>query len=370
MIEINFEIKKGDKHPRNGIGKHAFIYRGKELNDLAKKYGRENEKLCLKIFYDSPTMKWGDNPRKDQPRKNTNLDEATVIQNIAAWYNLAPRVYALFEIMYNGRKVYAQLTQDLGKCEVENDRDHSKAIEVCEAVNRVCERFGIVRHDFDVSCFDEIGGKLIDFQGFSLGDDFREKVAEFYKVKTAWGSRYYQRVPELGLHGSPRKLDVRLEAMKIDAIDFQGKTFADFGCNGGDFVRQAIDRGAKRAIGIDLPDAAHGAHVVSMLLGYYNADFIGKDISKEKFLHIDDEKGTWHLPDIVFYLSMIRHTGLPEWLVELPNELLVIEWNNGITEKLLAMWVDSKFKFYKMVGRSSDHGDKPYWWCSNTKEIL
>ena len=48
MIKIKHDYKKDLDYK---IGKHCFIYRGKAMKKIKEDLGRENQDLCLKVFY-------------------------------------------------------------------------------------------------------------------------------------------------------------------------------------------------------------------------------------------------------------------------------------------------------------------------------
>jgi len=363
MIEINYTVPKNDRSHERGYGKHCFIYRGQEVQEIAKKYGREKQKkLCLKIFDRCQNIdKWGDDPLTEEHAvRNTILGEATIVQNLCSIFGLAPRVYALEKIKFNGKEVMAQLTQDLGNPAPPEFKlaviDHSKAIKLYEKIKKLGEQFGFKTNYDDVSCYDEIDGRLVDFQSFYLTDDFDDKIRKFYAEHTKWGKVYYQQENEMGMLAGPRRLKDRIKALKLDRFNFKNRSVLDLGCNGGQIMRWIARHGGNQICGYDLSDVVKGAAVMSYALRYENLEFFDTDL----------DKYTW-LPntkyDVVLYLSMIRHTGLPDWLPKIAKEMVIIEWNNGVTVQELEDWMTKNFASWEKVGESADHGNKPCYWC-------
>ena len=91
MIKIKFDFKSGLGRQ---VGKQCFIYRGPELKKIKKELGREDQNLCLKVFYDQDKPgNWG-----DEGQRSTTIKEATFIQNICWYKGIAPRVYKLMKV--------------------------------------------------------------------------------------------------------------------------------------------------------------------------------------------------------------------------------------------------------------------------------
>jgi len=211
-----------------------------------------------------------------------------------------------------------------------------------------------------------MGGKLVDFNTFHFTEDHREKVMAIIRDKGHYGKTIYQDEPKLDIISTPRKTQHRIEAMKLDKIDFKGKSVLDLGCATGGFCRYASDRGAGAVLGIDFEDVVgtdtrEAAYLVAWELGYFDIEFEQMDLRVEK-----PPKA-----DIVFFLSLDYHIGLPDWLAEVTNEVCVFELNTrgfnkdiniekGTENKLRVM-----FRKIKLVGRAEDQGNcqKPIYHC-------
>jgi 2-polyprenyl-3-methyl-5-hydroxy-6-metoxy-1,4-benzoquinol methylase len=175
-----------------------------------------------------------------------------------------------------------------------------------------------------------------------------QKVRELYS-HLKWFRRYYQDIPELGLNRSERKNAQRVIDLQLDRIDFQDKIVWDVGCAGGFFLRYAIDRGAKRAIGFDRLNIVTVVSQVNALLGYGQIELHGVDLDDYDFSDVPD-------PDIVFFLSMNYHVGVPE-AIQKRAQMVIFEDNGkksrGIPGKIGRSFTDN-FEHIEYIGRSSD----------------
>lgn len=345
------------KEYRLSASKHCFVsVCGFLPAHLTKKYGRE--RLCgLKVFddvevetlEDLKSVKWGDDPKEGEPRNNTKLWEATQIQNIASWYGLAPRIYGLETVKISKKLRPTQVIEFLNH-DTSEGVDEKGAIAVYDKVIALGQKYGFGIGKRDVAPSDIVQGKLIDFQSFAFTKDYLETVRQIMFEEGKYGKVYYQNEPELGLSGGPRDSMERIKYLGLDQIDFSGKVVWDVGCAGGFFTRYAIDRGAKRVIGFDTEQTVLAARNASNYLGYFNADYVGIDLSQG----IPDE---YLKPDIVFYLSMNFHIPTPQRIFE--ADTIIFEDNGKETRALETPSEEfTNGRNFKFIGRGIDHGDK------------
>lgn len=360
-------------------GKHCFITECP--NEVKEKFGLEGRDVILKVFDTIPygisyeEMKWGDDPImiKDRKRpgmmsmnarRNTFLKDATIIQNICHWEGIAPRVYAIISVVCNNEKFVAQVTDfvegEHGGLDVH--RKPLKAEALYQKIIQLGNKYGWEVAKQDVAEKDEKGGQFVDFQTFMLNDKYTEWLNNSYKEGTKWGKVYYQENESLGLTGGPRKFEQRIKEMGLDKIDFKGKTVLDIGCSGGVFVKYALDRGAKKAVGIDFPDVAYGAKAVANHAELYQVNFYGVDLRETNTELLRKLIGVEKF-DIVFFMSMFRHVHFPSFVWELCKKTAIIEWNNWKTESEIQAMVEKHFTITKK-GRTTDHGTgKDYYIC-------
>lgn len=341
-------------------GKQAFICQDQDiLKEVCEYYGRNPEKLCIKVFHGNPLKEgetlddalWGDNHNPSDPnavRKNTKLMDGTRIQNICWIHGKAPRVYAVFEALYKGQRVACQLTDF---AEGSFAPSYVEVTDLHKYINALGNKYGFEEVKNILSLTDLKGGKIVDVQQYAFTKDHEDKIRETYFNRGRYGKVYYQDVPELGLHGGPRKSEDRIEYMKLDRIDFKDKVVWDVGSAGGFFARYAADRGAKRVIGFDEVDPCFAAFMVSNYLKYFNVDFDAVDLK-------EDIPAEYEKPDIVFYLSMNFHIPTPKRIFE--ADTLIFEDNGKETRHLEEPSPEFTFPFpkWKFVGRGEDHGNK------------
>jgi 2-polyprenyl-3-methyl-5-hydroxy-6-metoxy-1,4-benzoquinol methylase len=337
----------------NGNGVHSFIYRGEEVNKIAKKYGRDN--CCLKILKNNEKFQenikkqwWG----QSTPFKGSHLNEAVLIQNIYAFHNLAPRVYAVMQVKSGGRWYWAMLEDDLGNCVP----DDNKQIELIKLLKEVGEKYNISVFDDGVA-WNVVNGKYVDFQGFHLPNNYEEQLKQRITGIASigrWGPwQNYQPIEELKITGG-RDMKHRKEVLNLKQIPF-GSTILDVGCSEGSFCRYLSDRGAKRVVGIDLPGVVEAAMEWSYYKGYYNIDFFGYDLLKEI-----PQLGKF---DVILFLSMGHHIGLPDWVIESTNDLLIFEGNGKDDDASLINKIGQKFDLAIEMGFTNDLFKRPVIWA-------
>jgi len=313
-------------------GKHCFIWRSWKVYDY-----HEVEKGATDI------------PACDGC---ASLRDITKVQNYAAIEGLAPRVYQISTARFFNRLFLAQRIERLA----ENYASKAHAEEVYDVVVALGERYGYQVYRRDVSAQDVMENKLVDFGTFSLTPDHKDKIASMYASYARYGKQYYHDLPELGVQGGPRNNKARVGWMNLENLPFAGKSVADLGCSGGFFTRYAVDRGASVADGYDLNGEGNGqpvkaARIAANELEYWSIDYHDQDLTKT------EPKPA----DIVFFLSMNYHIGIPKWLPEVTKEVCVFEDNSkarNAEEQLKTM-----FREVRRVGTALDHGDKPVIWC-------
>jgi hypothetical protein len=236
--------------------------------------------------------------------------------------------------------------QVIDRCHAYGTQQEAQA--VYDKVKEVFKDYGIVNEKDDVSNFDVMDGKLVDFNTFHFNSDWQERMAKKYCEYARYGKQYYHDLPVLGLHNAPRKTALRIAEMKLDTVDFKGKSVADYGCAGGAMCRYAKSRGALKVDGIDYPDCAgtdpiKGAYLASFLEGYHSIDYYSCDL----------RNGVTGGSDITFFLSMNYHIGIPGWLPDVTKELCVFEDNSKDRSALPAL--QKLFKRVDRIGETTDH---------------
>lgn len=361
-------------------GKHCFISRQWLNNFLAKnKYGRDPNNTCVKVFdlieirnpADFYNKTWGDRPKEGEPDMSSKLFEATQIQNLCAMYGLAPRVYGLETVKIGYKHYAAQFCKFIDGKKAGSDEE---AIAVYNKIKALGEQYHFNNEKDDVSVDDVIAGKLVDFNTFSFtdkGESYKEYVKKSYINDGRYGKVYYQNIKELGLNGGPRQSEDRIKYLALDNLDFEGKNVLDVGCAGGFFTRYARFKNAKRAIGLDTPNTIKAAKHTANYLGFFNIDYFasGEDGNFKMPNEIWGREAFQEFPkfsfDIVFFLSMYMHIGLPqEILTSMTDDgIMIFEKNGRESDYDVEQMLISKFNHVELVGHGKDHGDKPIYHC-------
>lgn len=311
----------------------------------------EDKLLKIFNFFDSESWTvvpyWGDPPGPGEPNRSVSLEDACLIQNICWLHGLAPRAYGIWRVKVGALRLWGQLVE-----EAKGDNTIREAEAVYKKVIELGKTYGFGNDKFDVSEFDVVGKKLVDFNTFHFKE--RHLVKAQYEKLAKYGNVYYHNIPELGLNGSPRKNEKRIGWLGLDRAELKGKTLVDLGCAGGYFVRYARDKGAA-ATGYDMkdkgsPDPVKAAYLASFMLGYHDVEFKGLDLS------VAEPQDA----DIALFLSMNFHIGIPEWLAKYPFVIFEDNSNGRNADQQLK----GMFKKVERVGTAADHGDKPIYWCS------
>ena len=331
---------------RSRKGKHCRVVRYSE-DKVLKVFTKEVEN-----FDHLEDFRWGDLPRKgtNNPNMSVPLVDATKIQNYAWLEGLAPRVFEIVGIIDGKARYFAQIIEDAGDDFAKTRDDYFPVYKKVKDLGKV---YGFKNEKNDSSARDVIGGKLIDFNTFHFSADHDQKIQDLYRELGTYGKKVYH--PEFDLSG-PRQNDNRVGWMKLDSIDFEGKSVSDFGCAGGFFCRYSKDRGASDIVGYDHPghgskDPVKGAYIASIENNYMDIDFENLDLPDKP-----DRSA-----DIVFYLSMNFHIGVVEWLPDVTKEVCIFEDNSKNRDALPIL--EKLFRRVERVGTAEDHGDKPLYHC-------
>jgi 2-polyprenyl-3-methyl-5-hydroxy-6-metoxy-1,4-benzoquinol methylase len=374
MINIKQDIISQAGWPVKGVqyGKHCFIYRGEKIKYIKRQLGREDDKLCLKIFYNQDKGgNWGDDPKKDlSDKRNSTLDEANQIQNICWYHDLAPRVYGMTKISWSGsygrgeeklakdRICDAQITDDLGD-EHGDDKDAENIYERILTLGKIYGWQGNYKETRDI---DVLQDKFVDFQVFNLAKDYKEKIKKKYIESCTYGKKYYHNIPEFDLNGCPRENENRVKWLGLDKIDFKNKYCLDLGMAGGWFCRYMASKGSF-VDGIDKGgygsnDPILGTFLVNNYLKQFNIDVFGYDLKDKQGLDLIEKYQDY---DIVLLLSMTFHIGVPSWLNKLAK-LVIVEDNskNRDANKELK----KLFKKVELRGKTLDRDSEfPIYYC-------
>ena len=369
--ERTIELSARELRGRRANGRTAFVLWGPLIQEqLLRDYGREG--LCLKVWKRQlvgslEEAYWGHGGSG-----GGLIVECAQIQNIAAMYDLAPRVYDVVRVQFNGEVHAGQVV------EYASEKKPAKGAPL-PTLDPLREKLTLNTWDGDFRRANWRGGRLIDFERerfasadieqYDRYDKERQKCfdhgAEYEAGLVARAlkghKRAYQAVPELGIPGR-RNLAHRVEAHRLGEVDFRGKSVLDLGCNLGVFSRYAWDRGAKRVVGVDVKQAEL-AYEVSNRLNYWNLDFLTLALPREAG-RIAEETGIGRF-DVVICFAMIRRAGgfakgggLKPWMDALVGDVLCLESHDtNDVEKSAAGWrrlLAGQFREVEFLGRVKD----------------
>jgi hypothetical protein len=318
----------------------SFIVRSDNVEQvLYNDYGRLG--LCLKVWRRKATpletFCWSE-------KTGVLLVDATKAQNLFARHGFAPRVYDIVRV--NGR--WAQVTDFV----TDNGRTFDRT-----AAREVVRRYGIACRGGDMNDANWLGDQMVDFQAHLLKPRYIDDLKQRIVKNTAWGSRSdpYQDVAHL-TEQSQRYTPHRVKAMAWDDYDWHGKGVLDLGCNLGALCIEATVRGARRVVGVDLPHVAAVAYEVANWLGYWNIDYEGLQLPREK----DELQEQF---DVVLCLSCKQLKPVP-WAFELCREVCWFEGHVPDKEHTHRATLEEHFERVEFLGATTDHGPRPLFRCS------
>jgi len=353
-LELNIDksLLSPDKKVWAGNTSHIYASKGLALA-LREIFGRDN--LCLKVNVKHPI--------KDKSELTSRywgrFYNSAIINNIFAMYGIAPRVYGW--VTLNGSSI-ALVVEHLKKGQTRNGSRARR--ELIFPVKKILRDYPITsaspHGQFDWRTKNFLSGHYVDYSGFRLdGDAYKQHLLKLIcdgKPKCV----QYQPVPELGISGW-RNPERRIGPLRLNEIDFKGKTVLDLGCHLGRFMREAYDRGASRCIGVDIA-RTEVAHELNNWLGYWNFDFYGFQLW-QGLSNVSNFSGVDKF-DIVFAFSIFSHTkGYSSQLGERVNEVLLVEGHREDTRETYEADLQRDFQEVEFLGYSTDQGNRPLFRC-------
>lgn len=356
MRELEIEPELLVRNEETHKSSYCFVVYNESVEALLREiYGRGQ--LCLKVFR-RPLGKrkpevfgWG----------QVAFPETTRVQNLFAWHKLAPRVIDLVMV---GEQVAQVVEFVSGGWE-------SKFAELngLAWLGAVAKRYHIKakKVNWDLNERNWVGGKFVDFSGLYFRDPEaykRDLVRRAHTRREKYIGVAYQGVQALGIKGT-RDMAHRLGVMRLDELDFEGKTVLDLGCNLGAFSRYAFERGAKRVVGVDR--IAQLAYEISNWLGYWQIDFIEARLPGDLELVVDACEIERF--DIVFATAVSKHMGgFAPWMVDLCGGTLIFEGHGKIPVESYEADLRGAFKRVKFLGETNDNYRRGVWWCERRRE--
>lgn len=354
MIDIPTELLLPSLHTRHcpDAGLYSYVVHDPEIAVILEhKYGRPN--LCLKVFRAEAVplteFYWGESGGYSHAKemRGVLLTDCTKAQNVYARHGLAPRVYGI--VLVNDTH-WAQVTDYV--------RSDSKKWD-WDKLDEVTAQYAIELLYKDCNAKNFRGSKMVDWQ-FSYLDERYKKGLIRRCDGAAWGlHRPYQQIAGFEIDGL-RDTSSRVEDMRWDEADFAGATVLDVGCNLGAFCLEASNRGAKRVVGVDLPDVANLAYEVANWHGYWNMDYLGLRLPGEaskitSLCGIDTF-------DIILCLS-VRYTKPAHWIPIVRGQSMYFEGHQQNSESAWRPMLEEHFSRVELLGMTRDRGPRPLFRC-------
>jgi len=337
-------------------GKYSFLIKKQE--DAQRLLGLSIPRRCVyKVF-------------KESAWQGTDIEVASIIQNIF-WINgLAPRVLGLFYIEQSGHTFPVQLTEyleeespDMELWRARKAKGENELIVKMEEVARVnyIEFFKSEKCDEIVYNWRNwLGNKYVDFGGFQIDlEKYKARLIEKINNVTHFGHSYeghnasYQSIPDWKVDGK-RKTDYRIKTIGLDDFNFIGKSVVDIGCNLGMMLRYAKQKGAVKLTGYDFPKMIGVAKEFANFNKDFDINLNEKDLSKSS----PKERA-----DIVFYLAMSEYLGFPKWLSEITKEVCFYEGHANEDYKKTEFELKKLFREVLYLGNSKDRSIRPLFRC-------
>lgn len=330
------------------VSSYCHIAHNSELEAILKEqYGRSG--LCLKIF----PAKW-DKP-EDVTWGMVSLRGCTIIQNLFAMHDLAPRIYDL--VWINSEQI-AQVTNFLKDNGHEPDERKLLAL---------VKDYGIeyLKH-VDTAPRNWVGNRYVDFGGMFFTDWGKYEEDLMARAHTRRGENIdsaYQIVEELSIHGQ-RDMVYRSAMMCLDEVDFRGKTVLDMGCNLGVFCQDAHSRGAQRIFGIDRRDLPGLAREIANAQGYWNLNFLSLDLQKGDNRDCIRQATGADRFDIVYFMAIANYVGgYAPWVADLCQDVLYIEGHGGERPRPYKTLLEKDFRSVEFMGMTKDNYRRPLFRC-------
>ena len=331
-----------EKNPNVTYGKHSFF-----ISDPKTVAERSTfilpEGYAIKVF-------------KNDDWQGTDIVDATIIQNIFWLNGMAPRVKEILK--FNTRTQYNHSVHLVEFIEGER-RANIPELERVAQENFITINYGGSNLELK-NAQNWIDGKYLDFGGFKIDREaYKAKLIEKINDITHYGHlmgenrNSYQSIDDWGVKGK-RDTKYRIDKMKLDQIDFNGKSVIDIGCNLGLMLHYAEAKGATNLTGYDTEANIMVAREYASFRGRYALEYRGQDLSKTP----PDQKA-----DIVFYLAMSEYLGFPEWLRDITNEMLIYEGHATTSANAVESILRGLFPKVVPLGVSEDRSVRPLFIC-------
>jgi len=327
--------------------------------ELEKHYKRKN--LALKINRAPFIAKWGG------PKGMVLGDSILVtsmIQNIYALVDLAPRVYDMVRLSFTDKGHYGQVVELLPN---ENINQGLLPPAKREAIELIAKEKGFIHLGLDHNKSNYLDGKWVDFGKFGLEEEvFRKYLSSLIDREGRWSKKIYQNIDKLNIKGVRRSQEERIKPLKLNNIDFRGKTVLDIGCNLGSMCREYSDRGADRVVGLDIAGIPNVAAHIDYYHGYFSNDYYN-DVN---LAHPGSRTATLERKtgikkyDILSFLAICNHVPFREDLSKIADTVL-FEGHKVTTEAEIEALLKPYYKKVEHISGTDSPGDRNVYLATN-----
>jgi len=281
-----------------------------------------------------------------------SVSDVLTVENLLYHHNLSPRVFDLIKLKLDDAVYFGLIVEDYGDEFVYG----SEAETFLKDFFGICENIGIDivggedQSDFKPPKFknnivrDQSTKKIgyVDIQNFYLNKShFHKRLQDKINTYTPFGEKSifkkglyaYQGGIGYGIKGK-RDSELRLEKTKIllnrNNVSLIKQDVLDVGCNLGLFLFYSLSEGAKYACGLDTPEIAPVTRELLFSKSFTRFDVFGEDLRKAKLKNLKKKKFNF-----VFYMSIEKHIGFPEWFTKLSIDWMLYEGHEGENHKIL-----------------------------------
>jgi|GEM_PF-4981729 len=330
------------------------------------------------VFENEQTSKGLENSLKQLSIKRHGTIKDTVsIANILSLYEVTPRVYDTFVLKLADQKYISQIMESYPTTNNIDEKAPGFINKLKEALKS--ENIFILgqdnpwtHKDFSPPDYnDNIGSRNGDFRYVDLQKFlFRNKLknikelipevrnrTHFGDEHKSLGGRYnYQSIPFLGEYGK-RRIELRMEQMlnvyQKFGFDVKEKTILDVGCNMAGFGIQYLSAGAKWYLGLDKPELVEVGRKLLYYLNYSRFDLFGLNLNEDNPTNFIKQYGKI---DLILFLSMQKHIGIPAWLNDLDYNYMFYEGHQNESYKIHDELIKKHLKLREVhyVGESYD----------------
>ncbi len=296
------------------IGGNAIVLKPEKVKDYFPEIAEKYKNLSITIKINHRFQNEGFNP------------DNYIIKNIAWMEGFGVRVYEIMEVEDTDTTVFKAQVMKY----IEGDFPSiNEARKLWSKYEKKLKRYHIKRIDIDNWQANFKGNKLLDFDEFMFEDKeaYRKDLYDRYNKTAYWGSTSapYQHIPRIGINGC--RSEERFFKLGMMNLDLTGKTVLDIGCSGGQTLYWALERNAKRVVGIDTLEIARVTFEMANYHKKFNIETVGCDLTEHNVAEIIRKQTGIDSFDYVIMFSVNHHIGFHQYMKDLCKGTLFLECN-------------------------------------------